>query len=196
MEFVEPITNLKKLDQMSNNLYKESERNYLLFAIGINLGLRISDYLSKSVGFFREATLKGYIEIKPEKTVRYDKSVRVYVGDELKNIIESYIAGKYDSELMFPSRKTNDGKEQAITRQQAYRIINGAARDVGIVGNIGCHSMRKTFGYWHYQKNHDVRLLMQIFNHASEAVTLRYIGVTNENIKDSMQGMNLGIVRH
>ena len=43
--------------------------------------------------------------------------------------------------------------------------------------------MRKTFGYWHYQKYKDVALLQHLFNHANSAVTLRYIGV-NQDIMD------------
>jgi len=58
---------------------------------------------------------------------------------------------------------------------------------------IGTHSMRKTFGYWHYQKNQDVRMLMEIFGHSTEEITLRYIGVTNEAKKESARGMNLGL---
>ena len=45
--------------------------------------------------------------------------------------------------------------------------------------------MRKTFGYHHYQQNHDVALLQKIFNHSSPAITLRYIGIAQEEINKS-----------
>ena len=102
-------------------------------------------------------------------------------------LIRSYIKDKDDNEWMFPSRKTLNGEQISITRQQVTRILDEAAREVGIKENIGAHSMRKTFGYWHYKYNNDIRMLMEIFNHSSEAVTLRYIGVSNEEKKKSME---------
>lgn len=196
MEYVDPITNPRQLQKMSQILYDQSPRNYLMFMIGINVGLRISDYLSKDVGYFKDAAAKGYVELRPEKTKRYGKNVRVYMSQELIDVINDYTKLMENGELMFTSRtRDRDGNPKPISRQQAWNIINDAAREAGINDNMGCHSMRKTFGYWHYQKNHDIRLLMAIFNHATEAITLRYIGITNDNIKNSMQGMNLGIVR-
>ena len=68
-----------------------------------------------------------------------------------------------------------------------------AAQAAGIEECIAAHGLRKTFGYWHYKYNKDIRILMDIFNHSSEDITLRYIGVTDEQKKESMQFMNMGI---
>ena len=84
-----------------------------------------------------------------------------------------------DDDYLIRSRK---GKNQPIKRDRAYKILNEAAQEIGL-GEIGTHSMRKTFGYWHYQKYKDVALLQHLFNHANSAVTLRYIGV-NQDIMD------------
>ena len=78
--------------------------------------------------------------------------------------------------------RSRKGKNQPIKRDRAYKILNEAAQEIGL-GEIGTHSMRKTFGYWHYQKYKDVALLQHLFNHANSAVTLRYIGV-NQDIMD------------
>ena len=45
--------------------------------------------------------------------------------------------------------------------------------------------MRKTFGYHHYQKFKDVAMLQKIFNHSSPQITLRYIGIEQEQIEES-----------
>ena len=54
--------------------------------------------------------------------------------------------------------------------------------------SVGTHSLRKTFGYHHYQKHKDVALLQELFNHSAPSVTLDYIGVNqdlmDETIKD------------
>ena len=70
-------------------------------------------------------------------------------------------------------------------------ILKKASRKAGIKENIGCHSMRKTFGYWYYQRTRDIRTLMLIFNHGEERVTLKYIGVTQEQIDNSTRGFRL-----
>ena len=51
--------------------------------------------------------------------------------------------------------------------------------------------MRKTFGYWHYQKYKDVAILQEIFNHLSPSVTLRYIGINQDNIDKSYMNFSL-----
>lgn len=45
--------------------------------------------------------------------------------------------------------------------------------------------MRKTFGYHHYKQFRDVALLQTIFNHSAPSITLRYIGITQEEINKS-----------
>jgi len=78
-----------------------------------------------------------------------------------------------DDDYLFKSKKNN----LPITRQQAYRIINHAAKEVGISGKIGTHTLRKTFGYHAYRKGIAISILMAIYNHQSPAETLRYIGI-------------------
>lgn len=193
MELVEPIMNRKQLDEMADYLYNKNIRDYVLFEIGINLGIRVTDFTNQKVGFYREACGKGYVDMTPAKTKKFNKKIHVPISQALKKLIESYIKDKDDNDWMFESQKTKDGEHIPLTRVQVYRILNDAAKSVGIQENIGCHSMRKTFGYWHYYYNKDIRLLMDIFNHSSEEVTLRYIGVSDQKKKESMECMSLGI---
>lgn len=84
------------------------------------------------------------------------------------------------------------GKREArLDRSGAYRLINKACSIVCPNVNVGTHTMRKTFGYHHYQKFHDVVLLQQIFNHSAPHITLRYIGITQDQINDSYKALNL-----
>lgn len=190
MELTHPITNQQQINEMAAYLYNKSPRDYMIFEVGINIGIRITDFTKQTIGFYRHACELGYIELIPSKTEKYNKKVQVPISPAMIKLIQSYIAGKSDNEYMFPSRKGGT----ALTRQQIYRILTDAAEHVGIKESIGCHGMRKTFGYWHYKYNKNIRLLMYIFNHSSEDVTLRYIGVTDEEKKQSMECMNLGII--
>lgn len=189
MELVYPITDRSKLDAMADYLYNKSVRDYIMFEIGINLGIRVTDFTQQKVAFYRDACEKGYITITPSKTSKYKKKITVPINEDLRELIKEYIAGKADDEWMFPSRKQG----YSLTRQQIYRILNEAAEYVGITDSIGCHSMRKTFGYWHYYYNKDVHMLMEIFNHSSEDITMRYIGMTHEEQVNSMKQMNMGV---
>ena len=82
--------------------------------------------------------------------------------------------GDGPEDYVFRSRKGGG----PISRQQAYRIINAAARSVGIKDKIGTHTLRKTFGYHAYKAGVDITLLQSIFNHSAPSTTLRYIGIT------------------
>ena len=88
---------------------------------------------------------------------------------------------------LFPSRKGG----QAISRVQAYRIINAAARTVGITDPIGTHTMRKTFGYHAYQTGIDISRIQKLLNHSSPSVSLAYIGITKDELDSVYINLNL-----
>ena len=42
--------------------------------------------------------------------------------------------------------------------------------------------MRKTFGYHHYKQFKDAVILQKIFSHSTPQITLRYIGIEQDQI--------------
>ena len=49
--------------------------------------------------------------------------------------------------------------------------------------------MRKTWGYWTYKiSKYNIGLIMDTFNHSSPNITLRYIGV-NQDQKDELYSL-------
>ena len=76
-------------------------------------------------------------------------------------------------------------KHKRLDRSQVYRFINNTCKNLNIALNVGTHTMRKTFGYHHYKQNHDVVLLQKIFNHSSPSITMRYIGIAQEELDES-----------
>lgn len=102
----------------------------------------------------------------------------------LKRELDKYIIDKNPDDYLFKSRK---GKNQAITRQRAYIIIKQACNACGIY-NVGTHTPRKTFGLFLYEQSEkNIGMLMDIFNHSSENITLRYIGITQEKNNNAMK---------
>ncbi len=65
MEFVEPIRDKRKIELVKVILKKNDFRDYMLFLMGINSGLRVSDILKLKVSDVRG---KQYIEVKEQKT--------------------------------------------------------------------------------------------------------------------------------
>ncbi len=172
---VQPIRSLEKLEDMKWSLKRHcSQRDYILFLIGINTGLRVSDLLNLKI---KDIKGKKKIIIKEGKT---DKPRTI----QLTNIYEElndYIKGLSGTEWLFPSRKG----DKPISRIQAYRQLDKAGRMCDIE-SVGTHTLRKTFGYWFYKKTKDVAKLQLILNHAHPNITLRYIGITQEEIEDSL----------
>lgn len=181
MECVEPIRDKKKIKLVKTILKQNSMRNYLLFLVGINSGLRISDILKLKVS---DVMNKRYIELKEQKTGKYKK---IPITDSFNEPLKEYIIGKNPQDYLFLSQR---GKK-AITRVQAYRIISEACLLAGITTKIGTHTMRKTFGYHFYQEKKDVALLQNILNHSSPEVTLRYIGINQDIIDENLMSFRL-----
>ena len=181
MKFVEPIRDKNKIEQVKNILAENGTRDLLLFTMGINVGCRISDLLKLKI---EDVAGKSEVEIKEQKT---DKRKKFYINPNLQELITQFTTGKAPETYLFKSREGN----KAITRQQAYNIINDACKKAGITEKLGTHTLRKTFGYHHYQKFHDVALLQKILNHSAPSVTLRYIGSTDDLILDNLKNFVL-----
>lgn len=183
MRKVEPIRELADIERIKRYLYERNERDYVLFMFGLYSGLRVGDILPLQV---RDVT-GDRIEVKERKT---GKIKRFPINPELRKAISHYIEEQEleNWDYLFPSRKkhrANGVRIAHIGRVAAYHIIKNAGDHIGL-DNIGTHSMRKTFGYHHYKQNKNVVLLMEIFNHASPDITLRYIGYKQDELDDSM----------
>lgn len=181
MKCVEPIRNREKIETVKRILKVNGMRNFLLFLIGINSGLRISDILKLKV---KDVLKKDYVELTEQKTGKYKKFP---ITNSIKAYLNEFIFGKSPEEYLFTSQRGC----KPITRIQAYRIIHNACQKAGITTRIGTHTLRKTFGYHFYQEKKDVALLQCIFNHSAPSVTLRYIGINQDIIDSSLQSFAL-----
>ena len=95
-------------------------------------------------------------------------------------MFEEYTKGKRSDEALFKTRFGN-----RMDRFTAYRVIKKSCVLAGLEEKVGTHTMRKTFGYHHYKKYKDVAMLQKIFNHSSPQITLRYIGIEQDQIDES-----------
>lgn len=187
MAEVQPIRSKKQIKAIGNYLKEWDEKYYIMFLIGIQSGLRVSDVLKLTVWDIQNMSEKKVKEQKTKKT-RF-----LYLNSKAEREIEKYINEKelepYDC-LVYSRKHDQNGNSKPISRVQAYRILRDAGKVFGI-DNLGTHTMRKTFGYHYYKQTHDIVTLMKIFNHSSQAETLRYIGIEEEEIRSSLESFYL-----
>ena len=181
METVQPIRSLDDIARMKQAL---RGRDLLLFNLGINTGLRISDLLALKVGDVRNRTELRLREKKTgkSKVLRFNSAIVETLAQ---------LDGE-DDDYLFRSRECDSqGVAKPISRQQAYNVLRGAAERAGLNVDIGTHTLRKTFGYHAYKAGVDLATLQALFNHASQRVTLRYIGVGQDEINDVYEAVCL-----
>lgn len=186
---VEPFKNIKDIEKIKQYLKgKDNLRDYTIFTIGINVGLRAGDLLSLRWGDVLEGgKIKKTVYIIEEKTnkgkdLELNKSAREAI-QTFKDTIDNVDVDDY----IFRSRKGNEH----LQVRSLHKIINDVVNELKIKGNYGTHSLRKTFGYHRYINNVKLETLQKIFNHSTQAMTLKYIGITKEVIQDAYNSVNL-----
>lgn len=183
MRYVEPIREREWLDEFANHLKNKNIRDYVLFMVGINTGLRISDILPLK----KRDVMGTHISLFEKKT---GKQKRFIISPSLRKVLDVYVKDLKNQDYLFLSqKKTAAGKPKPIDRTTAYRILQSAAEEIGYKEPIGTHSMRKTFGYNYYEKYKEVASLMKIFNHTKETTTLFYIGVGQDDLDEKVAGL-------
>ncbi|MGO4540363.1 site-specific integrase [Paenibacillus sp. 2TAB19] len=185
MNTVQPIRKPELIEEIKAYLEERSERDHFLFVMGINIGLRITDMLSFKV---RDVRGKDEIPLRERKT---GKEKLIPINPKLKRAIAKYTKEMKPNDYLFSSRQ-RDGNNLAkpITRERAYQILQDVAEHFKLE-RIGTHSLRKTYGLHLYEKTKDIALLMYIFNHSTEAITLRYIGKNQESYSKAMSSFGL-----
>lgn len=185
MNVVQPIRDKKVVEGIREYLRLRSERNYIFFSLGVYSGLRVSDLLNLQVGTVRGKTHIELLEQKTMNTRKKKKKKRFIIHPNLAADLARYVENMADHEYLFPSRqrkKLSGAKGEPFRRSTAYKMLNGAARQFGLT-EIGCHTMRKTWGYHLYLDDPtNLALLMDMFGHSDQTTTLRYLGLTQDVI--------------
>lgn len=179
---VEPLRSAEEIQDFQFWLRRtpNAKRDVFLFLFGINNGLRISDIVSLKVGDIRHVKKPAIIEKKTGKK----KAIFI---ESLRDEFEEYTKEMGAEDWLFPSRQQG----RHLSEKRVYQLYSEIAEKLGR-DDIGTHTLRKTFGYHFYKKTHDIATLMMIFNHSSQEITKRYIGITDDEIIDSLKGFKLG----
>lgn len=153
--------------------------------IGLNLALRISDLLSIK-----------FSDIVDDRLIIYEgktgKRAEIKLNGKASLLIDE-IRKRHPNHLYLFQSYRNQQSINRIATPITRRAVSKAFKLVGDELNIrlGTHSMRKTRGYHLYKKTHDIARVMKMLRHSSESTTLRYIGITQEDVDKDFAELEL-----
>lgn len=206
----EPIKNMDDIFKISAYLISKGRyRDNMLFIVGINFGLRVSDLrLLRFCNLINDNfTFKDsfpVFEQKTKNTRKRKKNRYITINHAVVEAVTLYLEKTPNvslSDYMFRSVSNKDGKlNEPLSRQSIDRILKGFAKDLDLNIKMSTHTLRKTFCYHQMVMSHNdnrkLLLLQKMLNHSSPAQTLDYIGITAEEIDEAYKQLNLGSATH
>ena len=176
---VEPIRDWTKIQEIKTYLLDQSKyRDWLMFTLGLNFALRISDLLRFKISDVYDLDMfpKNRVVIREKKTGK--ENILTITNGSRDSLVQyqKLMRLKYSNDFLFKSRQGTN----PIDRVQAYRIVNKVVAAVGLNEiNVGTHTLRKTWGYHAYKRfNLSLDDIMLKLNHQSIQSTKRYIGLS------------------
>jgi len=175
--FVEPIRKREDIEAIKE-LLKDKPRDLLLFTLGINNGLRCGDLLKLQVKDIAHLKVGENTRIKEGKT---QKQNYLMMNNASYEAMHRYLTSlnPQDNDYLFASKKTG----KPITIQRVNALVKEWCRKIGLKGNFGAHTLRKTWGY-HMRMTYGkgFELIAMRFKHSNPTVTMRYLGIEAEEV--------------
>lgn len=206
----EPIKSMDDILKVSKYLITQKKyRDNMLFIVGINFGLRVSDLrvlrfcnLINDNLTFKDSF--AVFEKKTRNTRKRKKNRYITINHAVVEAVTLYLENTPNvslSDYMFRSVSNNSAKaNNPLSIKSIDRILKGFAEDLDLNVKISTHTLRKTFCYHQMVMSHNdsrkLLLLQKMLNHSSPAQTLDYIGITAEEIDEAYKQLNLGSATH
>lgn len=201
----EPLKNVSDIKRIRDYfLSKGQYRNHMLFVMGINVGLRISDLLNLKFSHIIDVNgeYRDWIVLTEKKT---GKTRKFALSNVSKNAIELYIKQFPDvtrDTYLFRSESNNNTENvnNHMSRRGVQYFINKAFDELKLPQRHGTHILRKTFAYHAlmkgdaFERARSLEKLQRLLNHSSSAITLRYAGITDEEVFDTYTNMDYDLV--
>lgn len=206
----EPIKDMSDIIRISQFLIGHKRyRDNMLFIVGINFGLRVSDLVTLRFSHLinDDCTFRdrfSILEKKTKNTRKHKRNRYITINTAVVEAVTLYLEntpGVRLSDYMFRSESNNGSNQnKPIHRASVDTMLKGIARDLGLGNRMSTHSLRKTFAYHQMvMSGNDPRkllLLQKMFGHSTAAQTLDYIGITSEEIDEAYRNLNLGSIAH
>jgi len=184
---VQPIRDRETIERIKElMIFDGKSRELLLFTIGINSALRISDILRLKWGDLKRDPVK----IKERKTGKWKEFP---LAPSVKKVLNEEFPNWYnypDNSYIFVS-ESHRNRGRVWSRQYVWQFLNKYAKLAGWKESVGTHTLRKTWGYHAYKAGYPLELIQKAMNHSTPSITLRYIGITREQIFDAYLSLSL-----
>lgn len=201
----EPIKDIDTINMISEYLISHQRyRDNMMFIVGINFGLRVSDLLSLRFSHLigDDMCFKNkfqLLEQKTKETRNVKKNRCITINDAVMDAVELYLKntpGCSLSDFMFRGESRRCDSSKPMTRKSADRILKQINDELNLGIHMSTHTLRKTFGYHQMamagNSQRQLLLLQKMFGHSSPAMTLNYIGLTDEEMSAAYTKLNLG----
>ena len=197
MDFVQPIRDPKKIAQIKNQLKGAARfRDLLLFVMGINTALRISDLLNLTIGQLvdERGAIRQTFTIKEEKRGKRNVvTINASIREALALYLTEFEAIQANPAhfVFFSTKHADHDYTRPLTRERAWQLVSQMCRAAGLSGNYGTHTLRKTWGYHARKSGVPMEIIMEKLNHTSFAMTKRYLGITDDELRQTAENLNL-----
>jgi len=132
------------------------------------------------------ASVLSHVMVSKEnmKGSRYSRTIKL--NTRTRQAITSFLTNgtHLPEHFLFRSRQ---GSNRPWSTCQAWRIIRGICKDLHIEGNIGTHSLRKTFAMSIYSAtNNNIRLTQVALGDRTIQVTINYLLVSSTDVDNAV----------
>jgi len=198
----EPLKNIDDIRHIVTYFISHAQyRNAMWFIIGIRTGLRISDITELKFKDFinPDMTFKNTLvvfEKKTRHTRNQAKNRYISIHDDIKRAIELYLNHTPNVTLedyLFTS-ESNNKTHRPMSRQAIDGILKNTIHILGIHCHCSTHTLRKTFAYHTIMQAKDktraIQQLQMLLKHSSQLCTLRYAGITDDELTKTYQNLD------
>ena len=169
-------------------------RDRALFLLGVRSGFRISELLSlRLIDVSPRGKLVDRVSVARRHMKKKVEGRTLLLHPEAREALALWIEelrrnGYMTSDtFVFQSRK---GRNAALSRVQAYRILQSVFERAGIGGSLGTHTMRKTFANRVYERlDKDLLKTQKALGHKNINSTVSYLSFREEEIDEAILGL-------
>lgn len=185
MNEVQAIRNKSQLEQIET-LLSECGPIYLdVWKFGLNTTLRISDILAISMD-----SVTSLDEVQPNLIVKEKKTGKtrnIVLNEGALAVVAKRVAQNPTDVWLFQSTSGRISRKNptSINRQSVARVFSTVGDQLVPRAQLSTHSMRKTRGYFLHASGLPITTIAKILNQSSTSITMRYIGLTQQDIDDS-----------
>jgi integrase len=187
MKGCRPLTRREMAQVLQAMTGRFALRDQALVILVERTGFRISEALSLRVGDVAHAgRVQDWVSV-PKRAMKGQREGRTLpLHQDVKRALHAWLMayGHAPDLVLFPSRK---GVNKALSRVQAWQLLQKAARAAGLSGRIGLHSLRKTFGQRVYEAlDYDLEGTRELLGHKWITSTQHYLGSNPQRLRKAV----------